>query len=181
MKPTSRASTSRCASSPMPASPWAVSSAGPSSLPVASPSSNSPARPASRSSGPTCSFPSRSLQAPSLPSCLVYMLIYQLDELAIFFTAVFTLKASRLEEKHGRILKLIGGTLMLTLAVVMLFKPELMNKLSSSLIIFAIAFGATLLILLLHQVILAPFRYSHRHRPRRAPGSQKAFSRSPKG
>ncbi len=88
---------------------------------------------------------------------LVYMLVYQLDEMAIFLAAVFSLKASRLEEKHGRILKLIGGTLMLTLAIVMLFKPELMNKLSSSLIIFGIAFGVTLLIFLLHQVILPRF------------------------
>lgn len=85
---------------------------------------------------------------------LLYMVIYQLDELAIFFVAVFTLKASRLEEKHGRILKLIGGILMLTLAAVMLFKPTLMNQLSSALLIFAIAFGVTALILLLHRRIL---------------------------
>ncbi len=45
------------------------------------------------------------------------MFIYQLDEMAIFGTVVVTLKASKLEEKHGRILKLIGGTLMLTLAI----------------------------------------------------------------
>ncbi|NMB69471.1 MAG: thioredoxin family protein [Chloroflexi bacterium] len=88
---------------------------------------------------------------------LVYMLIYQLDELVIFGTAVFSLKASKLEEKHGRILKLIGGVLMLTLAVVMLFNPALMNKLSSSLIIFAIAFALTVLILLLHRKILPAF------------------------
>jgi len=63
-------------------------------------------------------------------------LIYQLDEMVIFFTAVYSLKASKLEEKHGRILKLIGGMLMLTLAGVMLINPALMNSLSSSLLIF---------------------------------------------
>lgn len=88
---------------------------------------------------------------------LLYLVIYQLDELAIFFTAVFTLKASRLEEKQGRILKLIGGVLMLVLAVVMIFKPDLMNSLSSSLIIFGIAFVLVLLILLLHRVVLPAF------------------------
>jgi cytochrome c biogenesis protein CcdA len=88
---------------------------------------------------------------------IVYMIIYQLDELVIFGTAVFSLKASKLEEKHGRILKLIGGVLMLTLAVVMLFNPALMNNLSSSLIIFAIAFALTVLILLLHRRILPAF------------------------
>jgi cytochrome c biogenesis protein CcdA/glutaredoxin len=85
---------------------------------------------------------------------LVYMIIYQLDELAIFFSAVFTLKASKLEEKEGRILKLIGGILMLTLAVVMLVSPEKMNSLSGSLVVFGIAFGGTLLVLLIHRVIL---------------------------
>lgn len=115
---------------------------------------------------------------------LLYMVIYQLDELAIFLVAVFTLKASRLEEKHGRILKLIGGVLMLTLAVVMLVKPTLMNQLSSALIIFAIAFGVTALILLLHRRILPHFgiwigtesrQQKKRHRP--LPGETRASRR----
>lgn len=84
----------------------------------------------------------------------LYMLIYQLDELGIFLAAVFSLRASKLEEKHGRILKLIGGMLMLTLAVVMLINPNLMNSLSSSLIIFGVAFGASLLVLSVHRAIL---------------------------
>ena len=46
----------------------------------------------------------------------LYMLIYQIDELGIFLAAVFSLRASKLEEKHGRILKLVGGMLMLALA-----------------------------------------------------------------
>jgi glutaredoxin len=85
---------------------------------------------------------------------LLYLVIYQLDEMAIFFTAVYTLKASRLEEKHGRILKLIGGMLMLTLAGVMLINPALMNNLSSSLLIFGAALLATLSVLLVHRSIL---------------------------
>ena len=88
---------------------------------------------------------------------LLYLVIYQIDELVIFFTAVFTLKASRLEEKQGRILKLIGGTLMLTLAGVMVINPALMNNLSSSLLIFGIAFAAAGLVLLLHRRILPAF------------------------
>lgn len=84
----------------------------------------------------------------------VYMLVYQLDEMAIFLVAVFTLRASRLEEKHGRILKLIGGMLMLTLSAVMIFKPSLMDSLSSSLIIFGVAFGGAITVLLLHRYVL---------------------------
>lgn len=85
---------------------------------------------------------------------LLYMVIYQIDELGVFLVAVFTLKASKLEEKHGRILKLIGGMLMLALALVMLIHPAWMNQISSSLLVFVIAFVATGLVLLLHRVIL---------------------------
>ncbi|NLI08675.1 MAG: glutaredoxin family protein [Thermotogaceae bacterium] len=88
---------------------------------------------------------------------LLYLFIYQLDEMVIFFTAVYTLKSSKLEEKYGRILKLIGGMLMLALAVVMLVKPALMNNLGSSLMIFGSALLATLLVLLIHRTILPRF------------------------
>ncbi|MGC9394535.1 MAG: thioredoxin family protein [Anaerolineae bacterium] len=85
---------------------------------------------------------------------LLYMVIYQIDEAAIFLAAVFTLKASRLEEKHGRVLKLIGGMLMLTLAGVMLINPDLMDKLSSSLLIFGFAFVGAMAVLLVHRKVL---------------------------
>ena len=88
---------------------------------------------------------------------LLYMVIYQLDEMAIFATVVVTLKASKLEEKQGRILKLIGGSLMLTLSIVMLIDPKIMNDLGSSLAIFGIAFGFALFVLLMHRVILPKF------------------------
>ncbi len=88
---------------------------------------------------------------------LLYLLIYQIDELAIFGSMVITLKASRLEEKQGRILKLIGGILMLTLAVVMLINPSLMNDWNSALLIFGTSLSATLLVLLLHRFILPKF------------------------
>jgi thiol-disulfide isomerase/thioredoxin len=85
---------------------------------------------------------------------VVYMLIYQLDELVIFLSAVFTLRTNRMEEKQGRILKLGGGMLMLTLALVMLINPNLMNNLGTSLVIFGAALLATLLVLLVHRTVL---------------------------
>ena len=85
---------------------------------------------------------------------LVYMLVYLLDEMVIFLAAVFTLRASKLEEKHGRVLKLIGGVLMLTLAVVMLVDPSIMNDIAGSVTVFGIALGLTGLILLVDRVIL---------------------------
>ncbi|HOU14851.1 MAG TPA: hypothetical protein PKZ84_17220 [Anaerolineae bacterium] len=106
---------------------------------------------------------------------LLYMLIYQIDEIAIFLGAVFTLKASKLEEKHGRILKLIGGMLMLTLAGVMLIKPALMNKLSSSLLIFGFAFVAAMLVLLLHRKVLPHYGIyiGSEARPKRGRGKKR--------
>lgn len=88
---------------------------------------------------------------------LVYLIIYQLDELGIFLIAVFSMKASKMEEKHGRILKLIGGVLMLCLAGVMLINPSLMNDIGSTLIIFGIAFLVTLVILFVHRWLLPRF------------------------
>lgn len=88
---------------------------------------------------------------------LLYMVIYQIDELAIFLAAVYSLKASRLQEDQGRLLKLVGGMLMLTLSLVMVINPSLMNNLENSLIIFGCAFALTGLVLLLHRVILPRF------------------------
>lgn len=88
---------------------------------------------------------------------LLFMLIYQLDELAVFLAAVFTLRASRIEERHGRLLKLVGGVLMIALAGVMIFRPSLMDSLAGSLAVFAIAFGVTGLVLIVHRRILPAF------------------------
>jgi len=109
----------------------------------------------------------------------VYMVIYQLDELGIFLIAVFTLKSNRMEEKHGRILKLIGGSLMLTLAAVMLIEPTVMNDISGSLAVFGVAFGIAALALVVHRYLLprwgivigteelpTPGRRAQRRRPR---------------
>jgi cytochrome c biogenesis protein CcdA len=82
---------------------------------------------------------------------LLYMLIYQLDELAVFLVAVMTLRASRFEERHGRALKLLGGMLMLALAGVMLVRPALMNDVGSALLVFGAAFLVTVLILVVHR------------------------------
>ncbi|RPF26850.1 thioredoxin family protein [Georgenia muralis] len=84
----------------------------------------------------------------------LYLLIYQLDELAVFGAAVVGLRATRLQEKQGRLLKLAGGMLMLTLAVVMIVDPDLMGDVGSSLAVFAVALAATALVLLVHRVVL---------------------------
>ncbi|MEZ5130661.1 MAG: thioredoxin family protein [Mycobacterium sp.] len=88
----------------------------------------------------------------------LYMLIYQLDELVIFGVAVATMRATKLQERQGRTLKLLSGMLMLSLAIVMIIAPSLLNDVGTSILVFAAAAGATGLILLLDRVIRSPRR-----------------------
>jgi glutaredoxin len=87
----------------------------------------------------------------------LYMLIYLLDEIVVLLIAAWTMKASRFEEKHGRILKLIGGMVMLALALVMLIDPKLMSDISGSIIVFVSAIAVSFLIIYLHRYILPKF------------------------
>lgn len=91
---------------------------------------------------------------------LVYMTIYQLDEMGIFLVAVLTLRKNKMEEKYGRLLKLLGGMLMLALGLVMWINPTLMTNIGSSLWVFGAAFGLTGLVLLIHRVVLPKFHIS---------------------
>lgn len=84
----------------------------------------------------------------------LYLFIYLAIELIIFLTALTTLRVDRFEERHGRILKLIGGIIMLALAGVLLLAPELMHDIRGALAVFAGAIGVTALILLLHRILL---------------------------
>jgi thiol-disulfide isomerase/thioredoxin len=84
----------------------------------------------------------------------IYLLIYLLDEIAIVIIAVVTLKVSKFEEKHGRILKLIGGMVMASLALFMLFAPETLNSLQGTFWVFAIAAISSAAIIIVHTKIL---------------------------
>jgi len=55
------------------------------------------------------------------------------------------------------LLKLAGGMLMLTLALVMLVNPAWMNQIGTSLLVFLFAIGMTLLVLVVHRAILPRF------------------------
>ena len=84
----------------------------------------------------------------------LYLLLFMIDELAVFLSAVITLRASRLEEKEGRMLKLVGGMVMLVLAVVLLVDPTLMDSLRNSLMVFGAALGVSVLVLVVHRKVL---------------------------
>lgn len=88
---------------------------------------------------------------------LLYLFIYLAIELVIFIIALTTLRVDRFEEKHGRVLKLVGGVIMLALALVLVIAPELMHDVSGALGVFAAALGVTLLLLVLHRYVLPKF------------------------
>jgi hypothetical protein len=83
----------------------------------------------------------------------LYMLIYLLDELLVFGAVVVTMRAARIEEREGRVLKLVGGAVMLALALVMLFWPRTLESIGGTLIVFGAAIGGSMLVLVLHRFL----------------------------
>jgi cytochrome c biogenesis protein CcdA len=69
----------------------------------------------------------------------LYMLVFLVDELVVFAVAVLTLRAAKIQERHGRALKLVAGSLLVTLAVAMLAVPQALQTLGGSLAVFATA------------------------------------------
>jgi glutaredoxin len=71
---------------------------------------------------------------------LAYMVPFLLDEMVVFGIAVFTMRAAKLQEKHGELLKLFAGVTMLALASVMVIDPQLMESPVKAALLFAAAF-----------------------------------------
>lgn len=69
----------------------------------------------------------------------IYMLVFLLDELALFAAAVATMRAARMQEQHGRFLKLLSGTVMVTLAVAMVLLPASLESVSGTVGVFGFA------------------------------------------
>ncbi len=75
---------------------------------------------------------------------LLYMLPFLLDELLVFGVAVATMRASKLQEKHGRVLKLVAGVFMLALAGTMIVRPSIMESPLGATIVFLVATAVAL-------------------------------------
>jgi thiol-disulfide isomerase/thioredoxin len=58
---------------------------------------------------------------------LFYIIIFMIDDMAVFVVAMVTLNAVGVNNKYARLSRLIGGTLILILGLLMLFKPELLT------------------------------------------------------
>lgn len=62
---------------------------------------------------------------------LLYILFFMLDDLIVFFIAMFTLQATGLTTKYTRASRLIGGVLMLIIGLLMIFKPSILMSFGS--------------------------------------------------
>ncbi|MFN3865628.1 MAG: hypothetical protein ACK4MD_02820 [Demequina sp.] len=80
---------------------------------------------------------------------VAYMVPYLLDELIIFGIAVATMRATKLQDKHGELLKLFAGVTMLVLATVMVIDPTMMENPMLALALFT---GAFFLAMAIHMV-----------------------------
>jgi hypothetical protein len=82
-----------------------------------------------------------------------YMAVYLLDELLVFGVAVVTMRIARFEEREGRVLKLVGGSVMLALAVAMLWMPDLLESIGGMLALFGVALAGSLVVVVAHRFV----------------------------
>jgi len=76
----------------------------------------------------------------------IYLLVYLLDEVIIFVFAVIKMRLAKMTEEQGKTLKLVAGTLMLILGLILLISPKSMESITSLIAIFGTAFATTFII-----------------------------------
>jgi hypothetical protein len=86
----------------------------------------------------------------------VYLGIYLLDEVVLFAAVVVTLRIARFQERHGQVLKLVGGMVMLALGIVMITSPAVMNTISGTIAVFLAAAAATAVVHLVTRRVRGP-------------------------
>ncbi len=79
----------------------------------------------------------------------IYMLIYLLDEIILFAIAIFTLKISKMDEKHGKVLKLFSGLLIFGIGVSFAVADKFMQGLLG---ILLLTIGCVLLTWIINKV-----------------------------
>lgn len=55
---------------------------------------------------------------------LVYIFFFLIDDLVVFFIAMFTMKVTGISTKYNKFSHLLGGIIMIIIGVLLLFKPE---------------------------------------------------------
>lgn len=83
----------------------------------------------------------------------LYLGVYLLDEL-IVVVVVVALRATKLQERHGRVLKLVSGSLMIALAGILIWVPEAMESLTAMLLVPLVAIGVVVAAVTFRRVVL---------------------------
>jgi thiol-disulfide isomerase/thioredoxin len=96
--------------------------------------------------------------AAAVPLFALYMAVFLIDELVVFGAAVVAMRAMKLEERAGRLLKLVGGTIMITLAATLIFFPEAMNSVTGAVAVFGTALLAVLAVVATERLLGAGAR-----------------------
>ena len=89
-----------------------------------------------------------------------YLFVYLSVEIAILVGAIVTMRITRMQERHGRTLKLLGGAVMIALGLVLWIDRSLMESPASSFGVLGLAVAAAL-------AVLAATRIWERERRRR--------------
>jgi thiol-disulfide isomerase/thioredoxin len=89
---------------------------------------------------------------------LLYNVIYVIPLLVIVGAFVWALGSRKLQEHEGRTLKLLSGTMMLGLGLVLLFAPELLDNMLTAVAVLALAVAVT-------AAVAFGDRLRHRQRP----------------
>lgn len=88
----------------------------------------------------------------------LYLLVYLAIEILILLSVLISLKSFKMDEFKGRALKLIGGLLIISLGLALLFNPSIMYSISGA---FGLIIGALMLafiIILLEKMYLRYFK-----------------------
>ncbi len=81
---------------------------------------------------------------------LVYLLVYLIDEIIVFLSIVFALNKLKISQNKEQALKLIGGMVIMALALGLILDLEALNTLTGSLILFGSALAASLVVMVLY-------------------------------
>jgi len=88
----------------------------------------------------------------AVPLFALYMLVFLVDELVVFGAAVVAMRVTKIDERGGRLLKLVGGMVMVVLAATLIVAPGAMESVSGALAVFAIAAALVLVTLLIERI-----------------------------
>jgi thiol-disulfide isomerase/thioredoxin len=80
------------------------------------------------------------VEGPAVAALLgLYLLVYVLDELLLFAVVLVTLRVTRFQERHGRLLKLLAGVVLVAIGGVLLVAPALMEDPFGAVLVLAAA------------------------------------------